>query len=233
MLRLGNPATRKQWQETWEKLFETVPALGGAVQALRPPEIGGRNPRPHAVSRPFAPSRRGGCGKYRLVAPVFRGRLFPNHRKETTAGHPFPGAAVPFPKRHRPAMLPQPPAFFALGQVAAVCGLALRSCPRPLAPGVTRQTWRHNHLLQAGGERDGAASWLSRDRKAKAACRTTAGLPPGSGGCDLGDCGNGQATGFEITQSMARRVRPKRSRRRFRHFGGCDACHAVRNWKPY
>jgi hypothetical protein len=55
----GNPANRKHRQDPWIWHFETVPALGGAVQAFRTPDIGGEIPRPHAVSRLFAPGWRG------------------------------------------------------------------------------------------------------------------------------------------------------------------------------
>jgi len=54
----GNPANREHWQEPRIGHFETVPALGGAVQAFWPPDIGGKIPRPHAVSRLFAPGWR-------------------------------------------------------------------------------------------------------------------------------------------------------------------------------
>jgi len=49
----GNPANRKNRQDSWIWHFETVSALGGAVQAFRPRKISGKIPRPHTVSRLF------------------------------------------------------------------------------------------------------------------------------------------------------------------------------------
>lgn len=77
--------------KTLDKAF-IVTALGGAVQALRPPKIGDENPRPRTVSRHFAPGGREKREKNPSVVTRFRGRLFSQRPKRDDRCNPFPVA---------------------------------------------------------------------------------------------------------------------------------------------